>query len=246
QPQLVEFRTLVGESLKLLRSALPTTIRFQINLENGVGYVLGDPTQLHQIMLNLCTNAAHAMRGRTGTLSVSLERQELDPTADGQNVGRPSGPCFCLTVTDEGRGMSSETLSHIFLPFFTTKETGEGTGLVDDEIDILGALKEGLTYNGYTVVAYLDPEKALNDFLQRPTAFDLILTDFTMPGLTGLQLGAAIQDQSPNLPMLLMTGNTGQLSVTQCHELGFRDLIPKPVGIQQILQILQRELKERP
>jgi len=208
----------------------------------------------------------------------------------------PAGPYLCLSVADEGRGMSPETLSHIFLPFFTTKTAGEGTGLglsillgivrdmggnvqvdselgrgttfriyfpihadepfsaarpegtvqkgqgrillVDDEVTILGALKEGLTNNGFTVFAQADPLAALREFSAHVDAFDLILTDLTMPGLSGLQLAAEIRRVSPGVPILLMTGDASSLTTERCRELGFQDLILKPAGIQQVLRVI--------
>jgi len=296
QRRPLDLSLLLADSLKLLRAALPSSIRFEVTLAEGSGSVMGDATQLHQVILNLCTNAAHAMRGQSGTLKVDLRREMLSETVGIMESALPAGPYLCLTVADEGRGMSPETLSHIFLPFFTTKTAGEGTGLglsillgivrdiggnvqvdselgrgttfriyfpihsdeplsaarpegavqkgqgrillVDDEVTILGALKEGLTNKGFTVVAQADPLAALREFCAQVDAFDLILTDLTMPGLSGLQLAAEIRRVSPGVPILLMTGDASSLTTERCRELGFQDLILKPAGIQQVLRVI--------
>ena len=127
--QPIEIGPLVKECLKFLRASLPSSIEIRQNISNGCSLVLADPTQIHQVLMNLCTNAAHAMREKGGILEVSLSEVVVDPsmTTFSQDFG--IGPCVRLAVSDTGHGISPKTLERIFDPFFTTKKRGEGTGL---------------------------------------------------------------------------------------------------------------------
>jgi PAS domain S-box-containing protein len=262
--KFIELHRLICESLKLLRAAIPSTIQFQVSLDPSSGFVRGDPTQLHQIVLNLCTNAAHAMRGCLGTLSISLRHEALPETLCAMGFTLPMGPYLVLEVADTGHGMSEDVLSRIFLPFFTTKGPGEGTGLglsivlgivqgmggglqvtsqpdvgtsfrlflpaistteqpiteetqpmshgtgrillVDDDTTVLAALQNILTHLGYQIVTCSNPQDALERFSSDPTPFDLLLTDLTMPTMTGLALIAKARSHRPAQRAILMTG----------------------------------------
>lgn len=262
--QILDLTTLVKESLKLLRAAIPTTVQFQVDLQGSGHFVLGDPTQLHQILLNLCSNAAHAMRHGGGILSLALHRESLPETRCALGLPVPQGDYVILQVGDTGCGMDEATLGRIFLPFFTTKGPGEGTGLglpivlgilqdlkgglqvtsepgkgtqfrillpaalpaaapsleqnghlprgserillVDDEVTLITAVQKLLEGLGYGVTPFISPLEALHHFETRPQAFDLLLTDLTMPGMTGLALIAKFRALRKDLPVLLMTG----------------------------------------
>jgi PAS domain S-box-containing protein len=125
----IEVQSLLAESLNLLRSAVSMAITFDLELDARDRLVLGDPTQLHQVILNLCTNASHAMQGQAGRLTVRLGAEQLPPTPCAMNILLPEGDYLCLEVTDTGKGIEPNHLDKIFLPFFTTKAAGEGTGL---------------------------------------------------------------------------------------------------------------------
>src|SRR5215472_11015478 len=130
QPRIpVQLPVLIEEALALLRASLPSTIEIQQAITKDVGPVLADPTQLHQVLLNLCANAAHAMRETGGRLEVRLEAVEADEQMTTQHPELQPGPYVCITVTDTGHGMTSEVMERIFEPFFTTKTPGEGTGI---------------------------------------------------------------------------------------------------------------------
>lgn len=260
----IELHRVVMESLKLLRAAIPSSIRFQIASDPASGFVKGDPSRLHQIMLNLCSNAAHSMRGGSGTLKISLHKENLLETQCVTGRLLPKGDYVVLEVSDTGRGMDSETLSRIFLPFFTTKGPEEGTGLglsnvlgvvqsmnggiqvesepgagttfrlflplvpaittpivdiarplppgnerillVDDDAMVLATLESMLSNLGYQVVAMANPQQALERFQADPAAFNLLLTDLTMPGMTGHDLIAKVRSLQPGMHALLMTG----------------------------------------
>ncbi|MCK5193771.1 MAG: response regulator, partial [Desulfobulbaceae bacterium] len=117
------------EALKMLRASLPTTINMQVDIDNECGKIMADPTNIHQIIVNLCTNSLHAMEDEKGILSVSLHRKEISAEEINGESGVSPGPFVVLEVSDTGRGMDQTTMGHIFDPYFTTKEAGKGTGL---------------------------------------------------------------------------------------------------------------------
>ncbi len=263
----LDLTVIVKEALKLLRPSLPSTIEIHQRVSRTSGPIVGDPTQVHQVLMNLCTNAAHAMRGRHGTLTVSLEETELgEPDASAVDAV-PAGRYMCLQVADTGMGMAPEVIERVFEPFFTTKAPGEGTGmglavvhgivqdhggridiesvpdagttvsvylpidttadgekkaeqggeqhrgtervlLVDDEQLLVDLGSEMLTGLGYTVAAYSDSELALQEYQADPSGFDVVVTDLTMPRLTGLQLALECKRLRPDMPIVLCTGYT--------------------------------------
>lgn len=145
---------IVGECLKLLRSSLPASIEIRLNLGKEPGLVFADPTQIHQIVMNLCTNAAHAMRGKSrGILDISLDNVDIDTFTITGFGNLPSGRYLCLKVNDNGHGMDQITLDRIFDPFFSTKEHGEGTGLG------LSVIHGIVTKNGGSIKVKSEPGK---------------------------------------------------------------------------------------
>ena len=120
---------IIREALKMLRASLPTTINMQVDIDNECGKIMADPTNIHQIIVNLCTNSLHAMEDEKGILSVSLHRKEISAEEINGESGVSPGPFVVLEVSDTGRGMDQTTMGHIFDPYFTTKEAGKGTGL---------------------------------------------------------------------------------------------------------------------
>lgn len=294
----------VREALKLLRSTLPTTITIKTAINTAVDRVMADPTQIHQIIMNLCVNASHAMEPAGGTLTVSVDQVTPDHEFSKEHPALTPGSYLRLQVIDSGCGMPREIMDTIFDPYFTTKSQGEGTGLglavvhgivkqyrgeivVDsipgkgstftiflpvvsrsEEISILstnGLLKGReehilfvddepllckfyqyfLQEQGYRITTRTTPEEALTLVEQDPTAFDLVLSDMTMPGMTGDQLGKRIMMRHPDLPVLLMTGYTKILSNEQAREQGFCGLLFKPIPQQELLMTL-RTILDRP
>jgi PAS domain S-box-containing protein len=297
----IQLQEVVREALKLLRSALPSTIAIQADLQPDAPAILADPTQLHQVIMNLCTNAEHALRGLVGILNLRLSRCEIeegDPLTDRDL--RP-GPYLKLTVSDTGRGMDPETLKRAFDPFFTTKAPGEGTGLglsvvhgivkehegaitvssqpgrgttfdiflpvldteaapsenqpvsvphghgehvliVDDEPAICSVAQRTLERLGYRVTAHTNPAAALTDFQTRPRAFDLALTDLTMPVMTGVDLALRLLEIRPDLPIVLATGFGGVWTPESARRLGIRDVILKPIAPHAIAAVVHHAL----
>jgi len=298
----VELKPIVKECLKLMRSAIPTTILIEARVQEDCGAVLADPSQIHQVVMNLCTNAYQAMRGLGGRLEVSLDRYgSMDPV---QTIGGdlPAGDYVRLRITDTGCGMGPETQKQIFLPFFTTKKVGEGTGLglsivhgivtdcgggitlesevgrgstftvylpsidrrevgnlapcqgaatgserimvVDDEVPIGQMLGDALQMLGYRVSVFQDSREALSDFQMKPEAYDLLLTDFSMPGITGSELAGCIWETHPGFPVLLMTGYTDDLDEAKAIKLGFANLLRKPLPLQSLAKALRQTLDD--
>jgi signal transduction histidine kinase/ActR/RegA family two-component response regulator len=293
----VEIQSLLSESLKLLRATVPTSIAFEVELAAQGKFVLGDPTKLHQVILNLCTNAGQAMRGQAGRLTVRLRPEHCSATPCAMNILLKEGEYVCLEVTDTGKGIPPEYLDKIFLPFFTTKPPREGTGLglsvthgivsamkggiqvasqpgvgtsfkvflpvapvgpvlpseaeegtlqghghillVDDEAPLLEMLHASLAGMGFRVSSFCDPELALSAFLTDPAAFQAVLTDHTMPTMSGLQLAEAIWTVQPLLPVILLTGDP-ELGKTWevIRHAGFRTCLAKPISPRGIAKAL--------
>ena len=291
----------VEECLKMLRSTLPATIAFQEDIATDCGQIMADPIQIQQILINLCTNAAHAMEGSGGTLEISLREIGVNPgdTLAGQDF-RP-GQYLRLVVSDTGCGMDKATLERIFEPYFTTKEQGKGTGiglalvhgivkehggylsvysepgqgttfslyfpvcceaggqllktmdtsiprgsermlLVDDEEDVLEMLKEMGEHLGYQVTAVSDSTEAYAIFSARPDEFDLVVTDQTMPGLTGVAMAQKIFALKPGMPIIICTGFSESLTDGKARELGLAGYIMKPVVMGDFARLVRRAL----
>lgn len=297
----LELGPVVKEALKLLRSSLPKTLTFVTRIEANTPRVLGDSTQLHQVVMNLCTNAAQAMRRSPGTLSVILERTQWTAGDGALPAGLQPGCYARLSVSDTGEGMDEATLARIFEPFFTTKAPGEGTGLglsvvhgivedhdgaifvrsrvgagttfevylpehealpqvagpdaaapamgagqrilfVDDEAVIAGAAAIILQRFGFKVNAQTDPRAALALFEAMPAAFDLLVTDLTMPQLDGIELARRVRELRPDLPVLLATGHGGAWTPEKLRALGISGLLLKPLSQAKLMKAIAEVL----
>ncbi|WP_305043081.1 ATP-binding protein [Geoalkalibacter sp.] len=270
EKQPVRMEQVLDECLKLLRPSIPASIEIRDWVMPGLGQMLGDSTQMHQVIVNLCTNAAHAMQSRGGVLEVGLDNVELREEAVKFLPDLSPGPYLRLTVRDTGEGMTPAVLERIFDPFFTTREQGAGTGLglsvvhgivknhggaievsstpgkgsvfrvylpriagdgeeaqaappltipagherilfVDDEKDIVYAGESMLRRLGYQVTATCFPREALAIFRRDPQAFDLVITDLTMPQMSGDQLAEEIARERQSIPIILCTGFAARL-----------------------------------
>jgi signal transduction histidine kinase len=251
--------SLLQEAVTFLRASLPATIELHLHLADTAGPVLADATQIHQVVMNLCTNAGYAMRETGGTLDMHLDGVEVDPAVAAPPPALPPGPYVRVTVRDTGPGMSPAVLARLFEPSFTTKAVGEGSGmglavvhgivashggavtvqstpgqgatftvylprlaqalavppapaqiplprgherilLVDDEASVAEMGQRLLTRLGYEVVAYTSSREALDAFRGAPEGFDLLITDHTMPQMTGEALARAVRQIRPDLP----------------------------------------------
>ncbi len=291
----------ISEVVSLLRASLPSTIEISATIDTGCPAVLADPTQIHQVLMNLATNAAYAMRDKNGRLTLALNCVEVGSDLV---LARPSlrlGPYVRLTVSDTGCGMDGPTRARIFDPFFTTKPPGEGTGLglsvvhgvmedhdgaitveselgkgttfrlyfpavttaaeqvmpgpmemtrgkgerilfVDDELVLCELAEQILQRIGYVPVTFHNAEEALAAVRATPNGFDAVVTDLTMPRMTGFTLAAELRRLRPNLPIVLMTGYAGALNRKQAHEFGIDYFVAKPFSPEALAETLQKAL----
>ena len=300
----VHLHPIVLETLELLRATIPSTIAFDTALSSDAPVVLADSTQIHQILMNLGTNASHAME-RGGRLTVSLESCLIDAAAAQAEPRLRPGRYARLAVRDTGTGMNEATLQRVFEPFFTTKAPGLGTGLglamvhgimdthdgvlvvtsrlgvgtefvlyfpehvgrvvepagqpkptprgrgerilfVDDEESLARLGGRILTHLGYETTVATDPEAAFAQFAANPAAFDLVLTDLTMPKMTGPTLAAEIWKIRPGLPIVLLTGYSASLTAERVEALGFRQLLLKPAAYHALGVAIHGALQPKP
>lgn len=299
QPVCVSLQPIVKESLKFLRASLPSTLEFREEIDSECGEVVIDPTQFHQVVMNLCTNAGHAM-GSSGTLDVRLSEVDVDEGLARQLAVPRPGRYARLTVSDTGVGMDQATQDRIFEPFFSTKPEGEGTGLglstahgivsahgggitvyselgvgstfhvylpraqgegevaeavdeaaplgserilvVDDEPAVTAMAAETLRVLGYRVDEYTDSRDALRAFRDAPEAYDLVLTDHTMPHFTGTQLLASMRFLRPELPVVIATGLQPR-AVRALADIGnAATVLTKPYSVAELAQAIRDAL----
>jgi len=286
------------EIMKLIRATLPATIEIDQGLTiDSDALVMADATQLHQILMNLCTNAAQAMPGG-GRLEIRLEAVQLSDEALLSLKDLAPGIYYRLSVSDSGCGMAPEVSAKVFEPFFTTKPPGEGTGMglsvvhgivkdmggaisvysepgrgttfnlllpqlnaqsgvadhepnrltpgqgrilfVDDEEDIVSACRGILEGLGYRVDATSNPLEALDIFGASPLAYDCVLTDMTMPKMTGLELSEQISRIRPDVPIILCTGFSMGLNGSTIQSAGIRQLLVKPMIASELSATVHR------
>jgi PAS domain S-box-containing protein len=299
----IQIRLIVKEALKLLRASLPSTIQVRQDLDSE-GRVLGDPTQIHQVVMNLCTNAYQAMNEGGGVLEVSLSETPIGASAPPDLRVLPWGPCLNLRVRDSGPGIDPSIIHRIFDPYFSTKDKGKGTGLglavvhgivqnhrgviqvssrpgegatfdvyfpmveaaaaaaeaapdeevpggrerilfVDDEpsIEFLG--KQMLGSLGYAVTTCGTAVAALDLFRSDPSAFDLVITDMTMPLMTGDRMALEMMGIRPDLPVVICTGFNELLTQERARELGIRALLMKPFLKNEAAEVIRQVLDQR-
>jgi PAS domain S-box-containing protein len=299
----VRINRIVIEALKLIRASLPSTIEIRQDIEKENTLVNTDPTEIHQIIMNFCTNALHAMEGKGGVLSVTLKPIEIDEISAMFIKDIVPGPYLKLTVSDTGCGIDRDAMERIFDPYFTTKKKDEGTGLglsvvhgivkshqgfinvqsevgkgsvfdvffprikaedriveirkspiqkgtetilfVDDEQSLVDLEKVLLQRLGYHVVSESSSTKALQVFLETPQAFDLVITDMTMPKMTGDELSRKILAVKPDIPIIICTGYSQQISPDKAREIGIRELLYKPIEIRELASAIRRVLEKR-
>jgi two-component system, cell cycle sensor histidine kinase and response regulator CckA len=291
---------IVGEGLRLLRPTLPSTIEIRLKHLADDDTIYANSGQIHQVLMNLCTNAAHAMRETGGFLEIDIS-QATFTAEDSQLLPdmRP-GAYVVLTVMDTGCGMEPNVIDRIFDPFYTTKGQGEGTGLglsvvhgiiknhggyitvrsepgkgstfqvylpksetkvskiitgalpakggkerllfVDDEDILVDLGKERLMKLGYDVIATASSTEALELFKKEPQKIDLVITDYTMPHLTGIDLATELLRVRADIPIILCTGHSDDVSPEIIKAAGIRELLMKPQSRDEIAQAIRRVL----
>jgi len=296
----VQVRYIVSEALKLLKATLPATIEIREDLARDAGIVNADPTQIHQVIMNLGTNAGHAMQDDGGVLEVTLANVEFDDLSASKHLDLTAGSYLRLTVSDTGHGMPPEIMERIFDPYFTTKDTGEGTGLglsvaqgivkahrgtvtvyselgkgttfhvylplileeereekesegplptgsecilfIDDEqvlIEVGGQMLEQL---GYEVVTKRSSVQALELFRAEPERFHLVITDMTMPHMTGDKLAQELMKIRPQIPIILCTGHSRLVSEEKAKEIGIKAFVMKPLVMRNLAETVRKIL----
>ena len=306
EKQAVSLKPVIREILKLLRATIPASIEIHAEFQEADDCVLADAAQIHQSLLNLATNAVHAMAGGPGTLNVSLKNITGSPQFARENPHLLTGEWVRVSVSDTGHGMDPVTLRRIFEPFYTTKQPGEGTGLglavvhgivtahggvvtvesapgkgstfrfyfpltqmpaekpadkilpsaiavphghgehvliVEDETAVAEVARNFLTSLGYKPTVCLSPEQALEELRVNPSDYAAVLTDLSMPRMTGLDLIRRIHTQEPGLPCVLCTGFVVSASTEkEATQLGVRDVVTKPFSRQDLGLALDRAL----
>jgi CheY-like chemotaxis protein len=260
---------------------------------------MADSTRIHQVLMNLCTNAGHAMRKTGGVLMVGLEDVRFDERDVNRHVDVTPGHYLKIHVEDTGYGIPKEIREKIFEPFFTTKESGEGTGMglavvhgiikelggtvtvysetgqgtafhvyipiiegktedgnvlgnnilvggterilfVDDETIQVDLAKQALGFVGYQVTAFSDSLSALRHFENNPQAFDMVITDMTMPRLTGDLLVQEIHKIRPDIPVIMCTGFSEKIDAARAKDINIRAFLKKPVIISELIQTIRK------
>ncbi len=291
---------MVKEAVKLLRPSLPSTIEIKQEIDEAAGPILADPTQLHQVLVNLCTNAFHAMEESGGILTISLKNVTLNrEDLAGDPLVLP-GEYAQLSIKDTGAGIAPEVLRRVFDPYFTTKEVGKGTGmglaivhgivksyngfvscsstpgkgttvqvylplidagavpaeeeqgpvatgnerilLIDDEKILAEMGKNMLEPLGYTVTVRNNSLEAFTTFLNQPELFDLVITDQTMPGMTGFELARRMLMIRPDLPIILCTGYSALVSEEKARASGISGFAMKPLAKRDIAGLIRKVL----
>ncbi len=294
---------IVDEVVHFMRASLPTTIEMNPQISARSDVILGDPSQLHQVLVNLCTNAGHAMKDKGGILYIGLNKVVIDEDDLLKTPPIKHGRYLLLTVRDTGHGISRGNLERIFEPYFTTKEKGEGTGLglavvhgivkdhggeirvyseeghgtsfnvylplmehrteeqsdlveavlpgkgetilfVDDEQMIVDLNREVLENLGYRVVTETDPVKAIQVFKDGSNAFDLVITDKTMPHLTGFDVARAVKDIRADIPVLLCSGFQEKGDTERIADIGISKLMIKPTKKSVLARTIRDALDE--
>jgi PAS domain S-box-containing protein len=292
----LKIQPLAKEVLKMLRASIPTTIKITDDIDPECGAILADPTQVHQILMNLGTNAYHAMEKTGGTLSMTLRTTFLGEKVP---VSVIPGEYLELTVTDTGEGIAPDVIEKIFDPYFTTKMTGKGTGMglaivhglmsdyggavtveseigigttftlyfpsidnavlpaeadlkdlpvgkerilfVDDEELLASMFKETLENLGYRVTALCSSVEALAIFKSTPNEFDIVITDQTMPNITGSELAFQMMQIRPDVPIILCSGYSDLVDEQSAKKLGIKEFALKPFS-REILATLIRKV----
>jgi PAS domain S-box-containing protein len=300
---LIEVAPVVREAVRFLRSTLPKDVAIRDTIAPDSGAVLGDASQLNQVVVNLGQNAAQAMREGGGRLDIMLEPVEVEAADVTRNPDLTAGPHVRLTVADTGCGMPPEVLERIFEPFFTTRGPGGGSGLglavvhgivrsgggaitvasvpgqgsvfqvylprreggtsetkeaeqprpaggrerillVEDEAGQRTSLARSLERLGYTVTARAAGRTALAAFRKDPAAFDLVVTDQTMPKMTGLEMAAAMVKARPGLPVILCTGFSDKIDGTRLARGPIREFLMKPFTLEEITRLIRAVLEK--
>ncbi|ETR72471.1 MAG: Ntr family two-component system sensory/regulatory protein [Candidatus Magnetoglobus multicellularis str. Araruama] len=283
---------IVKESTQLIRASVPSSIKINTNIVDSEDAIIGNPTQINQILLNLCSNAVYAM-GEKGTLTIEASREVPDPVPSLIN-DLEKKPYIKISVIDNGSGIPQDIINKVFDPYFTTKKIGEGSGMglsmvysiiqshngaitfhsssdhgtqfniflpiiyekvntkqdlpeptlkgsgnilfVDDEEMLVKLGRRMLTQMGYSVTGFHDPVAALSDFESHASDYDLVITDMTMPDISGKNFSKKILAIRPDIPIFLCTGYSDAIDETMAKELGIKQFLLKPLSKRKLAE----------
>ncbi len=306
QDELVplQLHSIIKEVLKMLRSSLPSTIKIDRKIDVSCGPVEADPSQIHQILMNLCTNAYHAMEDNGGVLTIEFRPATIIPASLNTYAEETGARFLELIVSDTGIGVNDDIVDLIFDPFFTTKAKDKGTGMglfiaygivqkyngtisvestpghgtsfhvflpesnrktfelpsvqefsaagkehimfIDDEQLLAEMGKTMLERLGYTVTSMTDSRKALEIFSASPDDFDLLITDQTMPEMTGLELAKAVLQKRPSFPIIICTGYSSRVNEEIVKQYGIQKLLYKPIIKSNLANLIREIFSETP
>jgi PAS domain S-box-containing protein len=299
---IMKIHPIIEEAVNLLKQTIPSTVKIKADLDPGAGIVLADSTQIHQVALNLCTNAFHSFEDEKGEIDIELKPVDVDTDTDARHQNLRKGRYARLTVRDNGKGIDPVTMPRIFEPFFTTKGRGKGTGLglsvvhgivenhrgaivfeselnqgsmfqvffplltienqpasaekfrprhgtenillIDDEPSLVDLGKRMLENLGYNVLATQSADDALERLTANPGAFDLIITDQTMPDIPGDVLAKKVFRIRPELPVIICTGYSAVLNPEKALASGVRAVLMKPLDRRELSEAVRRVLDE--
>ncbi len=299
----IRISPIIEESLKLLRSSFPATIEIRHNFSTHADTIHADSTQINQILMNLCTNATHAMQEGGGIMEVGLKNIDLDENDMAHYKDLTPGKYIVLTVSDTGHGIESDIVGRIFDPYFTTKNVGEGTGMglsvvhglvtnhggtihvysepgkgttfkvlfplienitvlkstsheplltgterilfVDDEEALADLGKKILQNLGYDVTVRTSSIEALEAFKAQPEEYDLLLTDMTMPNMTGKELAKKLLGIRPDFPIILCTGFSEMVTEDKAKQMGIKAFVMKPLVMREIAETIRQVLGQK-
>jgi len=293
---------ILTDALKLARATIPATIQIKTHYAVAHGAVRGAENQLHQVILNLVTNAFHAMEDTGGVLNIELNEATLSPTDIPAGYNVDPGNFIVLKVRDSGHGMPAEVMKRIFEPYYTTRQKSKGTGLglsishgiikshggfitvestpesgtiitvclpridtpvvvpdfdtandgiprgnenillVDDEEQVIKLARKVLIKLGYNVHARTSSLEALALFRSKPESYDLVITDMTMPNMTGIDLTQALMEIRPDIPIILCTGFSAMIDEAKAKALGIRAFVMKPIMKRKMARIIRQVL----
>jgi len=298
--QPIEIAITIQDALKFLRSTIPTTIDIEQDIQVINEIILADPTQINQIMMNLCINASHAMEETGGTLKVIVEKVIWDNISAKTYPELSPGEHIMIQVSDTGIGINPDIIDRIFDPYFTTKEVGKGSGLglavvhgivknhngtikvdsnpgkgstfnilfplatekpmaetktsgeflkgsetilfVDDEISIVKMVQRMIQRLGYKVEIATTPQDALDRFCLDPDHFNLVISDMTMPQMTGVKLSEKLMEIRPDMPIIICTGHSSLIDEEKATQLGLAAYVMKPINMLEISQTIRKVL----
>ena len=300
--QVVYAYDIIEDSIRFLRSTIPSTIKFKTVVNCPEAVILADPIQINQVLMNVCTNASQAMEAHGGDLEIRAAKIDLCYGERDKYPGLEKGKYLKIDIMDTGPGIAPEDIDKIFDPYFTTKETGKGSGMglsvvhgivnnhtgaifveskpgegstftilfpvidkkpqpvlkgaekavdgtesilfVDDEPALAKMGARMLKKLGYSVSSKTDPAEALELFLSKPKAFDLVITDMTMPKMDGAKFSKKLLEVRPDFPIIICSGYSSQMNETEAKKLGIRGYIMKPVSLFEMARAIRDALDE--